>query len=111
MIQWKKGWWLFNDTHVEHVTFDSVCGHFERFQSATPYVLVYEKEIQETNVTLSISPFLQAVVDRDNQFYTQEQSRRGRSSRSSDMSDVSEPYLRNTGCKDQSPDRGPPCIF
>ena len=38
------GWWLFNDTHVEHLTFDSVCGHFQRFPSATPYVLIFEKQ-------------------------------------------------------------------
>jgi ubiquitin carboxyl-terminal hydrolase 36/42 len=41
-----NGWWLFNDTHVEHVTFENVCGHFERFKSATPYVLIFEKHIQ-----------------------------------------------------------------
>ena len=40
------GWWLFNDTHVEHLTFDNVCAHFQRFQSATPYVLIFEKQIQ-----------------------------------------------------------------
>ncbi|CAF0847511.1 unnamed protein product [Rotaria sordida] len=108
------GWWLFNDTHVEHLTFENVYAHFQRFQSATPYVLIFEKEIQEkeTNVTqLPIISYLQTLVDRDNQLFTQEQKRRSRSSRSADMSDVSEPYLRNTGCKDQSPDRGPPCIF
>ena len=79
---------------------------------------------------LPIVPYLQTLVDRDNQLYLQvsipslvivphpdefrslqEQKRHGRSSRSADMSDVTEPYLRNTGCKDQSPDRGPPCIF
>jgi len=40
------GWWLFNDTHVEHLTFENVCAHFQRFQSATPYVLIFEKQIQ-----------------------------------------------------------------
>ncbi len=40
------GWWLFNDTHVEHLTFENVCSHFQRFQSATPYVLIFEKQIQ-----------------------------------------------------------------
>jgi ubiquitin C-terminal hydrolase len=40
------GWWLFNDTHVEHLTFDNVCTHFQRFQSATPYVLIFEKQPQ-----------------------------------------------------------------
>ncbi|CAF0780237.1 unnamed protein product [Adineta steineri] len=108
------GWWLFNDTHVEHLTYENVYAHFQRFPSATPYVLIYEKQLQEkeTETTqLSIVPYLQTFVDRDNQLYTQEQKRRGRSSRSADVSDVNEPYLRNTGCKDQSPDRGPPCIF
>ena len=54
---------------------------------------------------------LRTLVDRDDQLYAQDQKHRGRSSRSADLSDVSEPYLKNTGCKDQSPDRGPPCIF
>ena len=40
------GWWLFNDTHVEHLTFDNVCAHFQRFPSATPYVLIFEKQQQ-----------------------------------------------------------------
>ena len=40
------GWWLFNDTHVEHLTFENVCAHFQRFQSATPYVLIFEKQTQ-----------------------------------------------------------------
>ncbi|CAF1142328.1 unnamed protein product [Adineta ricciae] len=108
------GWWLFNDTHVEHLSYESVCAHFQRFPSATPYVLIFEKQTLENEsdtAQLPIVPYLQTLVDRDNQLYVQEQKRRGRSSRSGDMSDVNEPYLRNTGCKDQSPDRGPPCIF
>ena len=40
------GWWLFNDTHVEHLTFENICTHFHRFQSATPYVLIFEKDVQ-----------------------------------------------------------------
>jgi ubiquitin C-terminal hydrolase len=84
------GWWLFNDTHVEHLTFENVCAHFQRFQSATPYVLIFEKQIQgelfslysyskvfcflekEAETTqLPILPFLQTIVDRDNQAYGQ----------------------------------------
>lgn len=42
------GWWLCNDTHVEHLTFEGVCGHFQRFPSATPYVLIFEKHTQGT---------------------------------------------------------------
>lgn len=38
------GWWLFNDTHVEYLTFDYVLAHFRRFSSATPYVLIFERE-------------------------------------------------------------------
>ncbi|CAF3336332.1 unnamed protein product [Rotaria socialis] len=106
------GWWLFNDTHVEHLSFENVCAHFQRFQSATPYVLIFEKDTQDMNATeLPMLPYLQTLVEHDNQLYAQEQTRRSRSSKSADMSDVSEPYYKNTGCKDQSPDRGPPCIF
>lgn len=84
------GWWLFNDTHVEHLTFENVCAHFQRFQSATPYVLIFEKQIQgkqfspsntrsfpyflEQNAEIkpaTILPYLQTMVDRDNQLYTQ----------------------------------------
>lgn len=84
------GWWLFNDTHVEHLTFENVCAHFQRFQSATPYVLIFEKQIQGKNLFRSnirefrcfsekdaevkpstILPYLQTMVDRDNQLYTQ----------------------------------------
>ena len=87
------GWWLFNDTHVEHLTFDNVCAHFQRFQSATPYVLVFEKENQgksfdwfiedsqqrqnecldteNDSTPMTILPALQTLVDRDNQLYLQ----------------------------------------
>lgn len=108
------GWWLFNDTHVEHLTFDNVCGHFQRFPSATPYVLIFEKQQQDVEkdaTTSTIHPSLQNLIDRDNQLFHQEQKRQRRSSRSTDISDISEPFVRNPNCKDQSPDRGPPCIF
>ena len=85
------GWWLFNDTHVEHLTFENVCAHFQRFQSATPYVLIFEKQTQgkvflwgssqsllciflekdAESTPTPILPYLQTMVDRDNQLYTQ----------------------------------------
>ncbi|CAF4212877.1 unnamed protein product, partial [Rotaria magnacalcarata] len=43
---------------------------------------------------LPMLPYLQTLVDHDNQLYTQEQTRRSRSSKSADMSDVSEPYYK-----------------
>jgi ubiquitin C-terminal hydrolase len=45
------GWWLFNDTHVEHLTFEQVDGHFQRFPSATPYVLIFEKQLKGKQTT------------------------------------------------------------
>ncbi|CAF1502659.1 unnamed protein product, partial [Didymodactylos carnosus] len=68
-------WWLFNDTHVESLSFDSVCKHFEKFSSASPYVIMYEKQKNETEPIAKpiISSALQSTVDRDNAMYSQEQ--------------------------------------